>query len=120
MPADGRDDLEAELVAAIETTIDDLRSERDARKAVIAAYALMERTLTSHGLGRRRAETPMEYLGRILRALQVRETAVRTLTDLFEYAKFSRHEIDTAMKERAIDALVALRDDLLREETLAA
>jgi uncharacterized protein DUF4129 len=112
--------LEADIVAALETTIDDLRRERDARKAVIAAYAQMERTLTSHGLARHRAETPFEYLGRILRGLHVRDTAARTLTDLFEYAKFSRHEIDNAMKEEAIGALVAIREDLQHEESLAA
>ncbi|MFL5980606.1 MAG: DUF4129 domain-containing protein [Gaiellaceae bacterium] len=112
--------LESDLAAAIETTIDDLRSERDARKAVIAAYALMERTLTTHGLPRDRAETPLEYLGRILRALHVRESAVRTLTSLFEYAKFSRHEIDAAMKEDAVVALVAVRDDVRREDAEAA
>jgi len=39
---------------------------------------------------------------------------------LFEYAKFSGHEIDDAMKEEAIEALVAIRDDLQREETIAA
>jgi hypothetical protein len=119
-PAPDEESLEADIVAAIETTIDDLRSERDARKAVIAAYALMEQTLTSHGLARRRAEAPMEYLGRILRSLNVRESAVLTLTDLFEYAKFSRHEIDAAMKEQAIDALLAVRDDVQRDEALAA
>lgn len=112
--------LEADLVLAIETTIDDLRSERDPRRAVIAAYAVMERTLTAHGLARRRAETPMEYLGRILLDLNVRESAVRTLTELFEYAKFSRHEIDTVMKEQAIAALLAVRDDLHHGEELAA
>jgi hypothetical protein len=112
--------LEDDLASAIETTIDDLRSERDARKAVIAAYALMERTLTAHGLPRHRAETPMEYLGRILPALHVRESAVRTLTGLFEYAKFSRHEIDAAMKEDAIVALVAVGDDVRREDAEAA
>src|SRR5262245_53710528 len=37
--------LQEDMVSAIETTIDDLRSEKDARRAVIAAYALMERTL---------------------------------------------------------------------------
>jgi len=116
----GKSSLEADLVAAIETTIDDLRNERDARKAVIASYALMEHTLTVHGLPRHRAETPLEYLGRILRALNVREAAVAKLTSLFEYAKFSRHEIDAAMKEEAIAALVVVRDDLQREEAVAA
>jgi len=112
--------LEADMVSAIETTIDDLRSERDARRAVIAAYALMERTLARHGLARHRAEAPLEYLGSILRGLHVRESAVVSLTRLFEYAKFSGHEIDDAMKEEAIEALVAIRDDLQREETIAA
>lgn len=112
--------LEAEIVSTIETTIDDLRREGDARRAVIAAYASMERTLARHGLARRRSEAPLEYLATILRGLRVRETAVRTLTNLFEYAKFSRHEISPAMKEEAIDALLAIRDDLQRDEARAA
>jgi hypothetical protein len=37
---------------------------------------------------------------------------VRDLTDLFERAKFSTHEIDEPMKERAIAALISVRDDL--------
>jgi len=80
----------------------------------------MERTLTAHGLPRDQAEAPREYLTRILRGLAVRETAVHTLTELFEYAKFSRHEIDATMKESAIDALLAVREDLQRDEALAA
>jgi hypothetical protein len=112
--------LEADMVSAIETTIDDLRSERDARRAVIAAYALMERTLAAHGLARHRSEAPLEYLATILRGLRVRESAVHTLTRLFEYAKFSRHDIDTTMKEEAIEALLAIRDDLQRDEAVAA
>lgn len=111
--------LEEDMVAAIETTIDDLRSERDARRAVIAAYALMECTLAAHGLARRRSEAPLEYLANILRGLRVRESAVRTLTTLFEYAKFSGHEIDPVMKEEAIAALIDIRDDLQREEVAA-
>lgn len=112
--------LEADMVSAIETTIDDLRSERDARRAVIAAYALMERTLARHGLARRRSEAPLEYLANILRGLRVRESAVRRLTSLFEYAKFSGHEIDEAMKEDAIEALIEIRDDLQRDSAVAA
>jgi hypothetical protein len=119
-PADGDESLEAELAATLETTIADLRNERDPRRAVIAAYAHMERTLGAHGLRRNAAEAPFEYLGRILRGLDVRGIAVRTLTDLFEYAKFSPHQIDAAMKEDAIAALLAIRDDLQRQQELAA
>jgi hypothetical protein len=109
---------ELSLVAA--ESIDDLRRERDPRKAVIAAYANMERALAAHGLPRRRAEAPFEYLARILRELEVREDAVRALTQLFEYAKFSTHEIDAGMREEAIAAFGAIRDDLQTDEEVAA
>jgi uncharacterized protein DUF4129 len=112
--------VEEELVRAVETTIDDLRRERDPRRAVIAAYAHMEGVLASRGLERRRAEAPFEYLARILCDLSVRDSAVRSLTGLFEYAKFSPHEIDEKMKADAIEALLALREDLLAEQRTAA
>jgi hypothetical protein len=52
--------------------------------------------------------------------LEVRENAVRSLTELFEYAKFSDHEIDRAMKDRAIESLVAVKEDLQLRQDLAA
>jgi hypothetical protein len=112
--------VEEELARAIGSTIDDLRSERDARLAVVAAYANMERILASHGFPRDRAEVPYEYLARVLRVLQVRESPVRSLTELFEYARFSPHEIDQAMKDQAIESLVAVKEDLELRQELAA
>jgi hypothetical protein len=112
--------VEEELARAIGSTIDDLRNERDARRAVIAAYANMERILASHGLARRGAEVPYEYLARVLHLLDVRESATRSLTELFEYAKFSDHEIDPTMKEHAIESLVAVQEALRAREELAA
>ena len=38
--------------------------------------------------------------------------AARRLTRLFERAKFSEHAIDVRMKEDAIDAVGAVRDEL--------
>jgi Domain of unknown function (DUF4129) len=76
--------------------------------------------LAAHGLARRPAEAPLEYLARVLRGLDVRESAVQSLTRLFEYAKFSGHDIDAAMKEEAITALIKVRNDLQAEKTRAA
>jgi hypothetical protein len=101
-------------------SIEDLRSEGDPRRAVIAAYANMERVLASHGLPRRRAEAPFEYFARILRELDVTEGSVHRLTELFEYAKFSPHDVDADMKEQAIAAFVALRDELQADQAVAA
>jgi Domain of unknown function (DUF4129) len=104
--------FQEQIAASIGDALDDLAAEPDARRAVIAAYARMERTFAQHGLRRRPSETPVEYLRRILLGLTSRSDAVRQLTDLFEQAKFSRHEIDARMKDDAIDALRAIRDDL--------
>jgi hypothetical protein len=111
-PDEEPDLLPAALGAAFGESLDDLRRESDARRAVIAAYARAEAVLARHGLPRSPAETPLEYLGRVLLGLRVRAAAVLELTELFERAKFSTHRIDAAMKEEAIAALVAVRDDL--------
>lgn len=100
------------LAAVVEDTLDDLRAETDPRRAVIAAYAQLERVLAAHGKPRAAPETPAEYLARILVDLEVGERAVRRLTDLFTWAKFSQHEVDAGMKEEAIDALAHVRDEL--------
>jgi hypothetical protein len=72
----------------------------------------MERVLGQHGEPRHPSEAPFEYLARVLLRLRVRPAAVRDLTELFERAKFSTHDIDQRMKERAITALISVRDDL--------
>ena len=107
-----RDTAAAELAAALERTIADLRAESDPRIAVIAAYAQMEHALADVGLERRPDEAPREYLGRVLPDVGAQTASVERLTRLFERAKFSPHAIDAAMKDEAIDALEALRDDL--------
>lgn len=107
-----RRELAERLEAVLAETLEDLRSERDARRAVIRAYARMEAVFAAHGLPREPHETPLEYLARLLRDLRVRASAAHALTELFERAKFSQHEIDLAMKEEAIAALETVRDDL--------
>ncbi len=99
---------------ALDESLDDLRNEPDLRRAIIAAYARMERALAAAGIARDAAEAPFEYLERALRSLDTSADAVHRLTDLFEWAKFSQHEPEPAMRDEAIDALVAVRDELRR------
>jgi Domain of unknown function (DUF4129) len=107
-----RPTLAETLSDVVDQTLDDLREERDPRRAVILAYARMEAALERSGVPRRESEAPLEYLGRVLRELEVSEAPVRALTDLFERAKFSRHPIDAPMKERGISALETIRAEL--------
>ncbi len=107
--------LAADLVLALDLTVDDLRAETDPRRAVIAAYARLERVLAAHGEPRRPADTPEEHLSRVLTHLAVDRRAVRRLEELFVRAKFSQHAVDAEMKDEAIAALVGVRDALRSE-----
>jgi hypothetical protein len=100
------------MARTLDESIADLRAEPDPRRAVIAAYARMERALAAQGLARAQAEAPVEYLTRVLRRLKVSSGAVGSLTHLFERAKFSSHQVDAAMRTEAIGALVEVRDEL--------
>ena len=119
---DARTQLAEELAVALDDALDDLRAEADPRRAIIAAYARLERVLAAHGFPRRAAETPDEYLVRVLGALELAPHAIGRLTALFTQAKFSHHDVDSEMKESAIDALEHVRDELraLRDESRAA
>jgi hypothetical protein len=111
-PSSAKAELADELALALDVTLDDLRNESDPRRAVIAAYARLERVLAAHGQPRRDADTPEEHLARVLGHLDVEPRAVRRLVDLFVRAKFSQHEVDGRMKDDAIAALEQVRDEL--------
>ena len=103
-----------EVSFALDESIEDLRDDPDLRRAIVAAYARMEDALARSGVARRPSEAPFEYFERALLALETSSDAVRRLTTLFERAKFSHHEPEPAMRNEAIDALLAVREDLRR------
>jgi Domain of unknown function (DUF4129) len=108
------------LAAALDESLDDLRADPDLRRAIIAAYARMETALAAAGVPRHHAETPLEYVERALLTLDTSASAVRRLTDLFEWARFSHHEPEPSMRDEAVDALIAVRDELRASEPAAA
>jgi hypothetical protein len=116
------DDVDAATIAMLDASLDDLRREPDPRRAVVAAYARMERGLGARGFARQPWETPTEYLQR---ALSGRAPAsfpaggiepLRELTALAERARFSTLAVDEPMRTRAITALESLRASLRRED----
>jgi hypothetical protein len=108
------------LAAALDESLDDLRTDPDLRRAIIAAYARMETALAAAGVRRHPAETPLEYLERVLLSLHTSADAVRRLTGLFEWARFSHHEPEPSMRDEAVDALIAVRDELRASELTPA
>ena len=107
---------EETVSAAIDESLDDLRNDPDLRRAIVAAYSRMEHALARAGLPRHPAEAPFEYVERALGSLDTSAESVHRLTGLFEWAKFSQHEPEPQMRDEAIDALVAVRDELRAPE----
>jgi hypothetical protein len=108
------------LAAALDESLDDLRTDPDLRRAIIAAYARMETALAAAGIPRHPAEAPLEYVERALLSLDTSAESVRRLTELFEWARFSHHEPEPSMRDDAVDALIAVRDELRASELVPA
>jgi heme/copper-type cytochrome/quinol oxidase subunit 2 len=100
------------LASAVGAGLRDARLEPDPRRAVITAYATMERMLAAQGWPRREVEAPLEYMTRLFAERNVRADALATLTELFELSRFSHHAISPATKERAIGALTIIDQEL--------
>jgi Domain of unknown function (DUF4129) len=105
-------ELAPAIRGAVALSIEDLRADPDSRRAVIAAYARMEAALGAAGLPRGTFEAPREYLTRVLGSLEVSGRPIRTLTSLFERARFSLHRIDPPLRDEAISALDQIRTEL--------
>ena len=94
---------------AAEMSLEAIAREPDPRRAIIAAYAAMERSLSRAGLGRIESEAPIEYLDRVLAGSTGADPEIRTVSHLFQVAKFSTHPVDEAMRSKAISALERIR-----------
>lgn len=95
----------APLVEAVDESLEDLRAEPDARRAIIRCYARFERAAAAAGLARRPWHTPMEFMRETLSRLPAPRGAVRALTGLFELARFSDRALGPGERDRALDAL---------------
>jgi hypothetical protein len=107
------DDADAEpagpLRAAVDDSLEDLRAEPDARRAIIRCYARFERVAEGSGVARPPWATPLEFMREALGRLPVPGTAVPTLTGLFELARFSQHALGAGERDRALHALDEIR-----------
>jgi cytochrome b561 len=105
------------VVGVVDDSIGDIEHDPDPRRAIIRAYRRMEAVLARGGIPRRPSETPLEYIDGALRTLAIPAGPARSLTDLFEIARFSDRPIDISMKRRAIDCLLDIRSALMSEVT---
>jgi len=107
--ATGRD-VNEELAQAAAAALDILSIGGDARRAILAAYALMERALARRGVPRSPQETAPEFARRVLEDAGAPEEPVQSLTGLFQLAAFSSRPVTERMRREAVRSLRAISE----------
>ena len=82
------------------------------RNAVVACWVDLEAAAAESGLPRQSAETPTEYVSRVLATWDIDDRAIGDLAALYREARFSSHEITEGHRERAVTDLDRLHADL--------
>jgi hypothetical protein len=103
------------LTEAVVESLEDLRGEADARRAITRCYARFERAAAASGLERLRWQTPMEFMRVTLSRLPAPPAAVQALTMLFELARFSDRPLGRGERDRALDALDEIKAAIVEE-----
>ena len=113
------DDVQDETAAPVDYSVEidalalllwEIEQEPDPRTAIRRAYGALETGLGRPEMARQRSETPGVYLRRLLGSFDELETPLHNLTELFEQARFSEHEITPEMRNQAIAILGGVRD----------
>ncbi len=106
------DELASPLAEVLEESVEDLRSDPDARRAIIGCYRRFERVAADSRVARKPWWTPMEFMRETLRGLPVPPPAVQRLTGLFELARFSHHALGPGERDAALQALLEIKTAL--------
>jgi hypothetical protein len=107
---DAGDTVAAQRARKITDLIADLRADPDPARAIQRAYAALETGFGNAALARKPSETCTTYLHRTIGVVGGVSQPLRTLTTLFELARFSDATIDEQMRADAIEALALVRD----------
>ncbi|MEU1328966.1 DUF4129 domain-containing protein [Streptomyces sp. NPDC005865] len=106
------DDERERLARAVDSGRRTLRDDTDARAAVIACYAAMEKSLADSGVTRHASDSPQDLLERAVAGGLPTGAAAAALTALFREARYSTHPLDGGHRDRAAAALAEIADGL--------
>lgn len=106
----------AELVAAVDDSLDDLADGGDARVAIISCYRRFEQAAARARVRRAPWQTAGEFMREALARLALPDAAVERLTRLFELARFSHHPLRAAERDDARACLEEIRAALDRTD----
>lgn len=97
---------------AIASAIAEMDLGTDARAAIIACWVRFERAAEHVGIARESSDTPADLVRKLLHRHDLDGAALNRLTETYLRARYSTHEVGETDRDRARDALVALRTQL--------
>jgi hypothetical protein len=97
---------------AVAEGLQSLRTEPDARRAIVGCYRHFERALAAARQPRAPWQTPTEFMRAVLGRLPLPGEAVRLLTGLFELSRFSERRLGPTERDVACDCLQEIQDAL--------
>lgn len=79
---------------------------------IFLAYRRFGAFLAKHGFAEKASETPREFSAGVRKALPVGAGPMRALIGLFEEARYSDHPIGSVERDRAVESLATVRNEL--------
>ena len=107
-----RERRRSEAASAVRRTLLDLESGTDFRTAVMACYQRMCTLIAARGVSGQEVLTAREIEGLALAELGLSQGGVDDLTNLFEEARYSAHDIGPRQRDRAVECLTSIRREL--------
>ena len=109
------DTIKQRATEVVRRTVRMLESGDNYQETILSCYRQMCTLLAEIGLEIGLAETPREFAVQVSEKLRVGEEAVKTLTFLFEEARYSQHSLGPDKRRIAISQLTTLQDELANE-----
>ncbi|MEU6246269.1 DUF4129 domain-containing protein [Glycomyces sp. NPDC047010] len=97
---------------AIASALQEMDLGTDARSAIMACWIHFERAAEGVGIERDASDTPADLVRKLLLRHDLDGAALNRLTEAYLRARYSPHDVGEADRDRARDALVALRAQL--------
>jgi len=103
------------VAESVDRAIYKVKIGKDVRGAILAAYKEMENLMRSRGVEDKDYYTPREFREFALGTLNISQEPLDTLTNLFEIARYSKHEMNETHRKMALSALEEIRNETGRE-----
>jgi len=109
---DDEDVLENELSSTVDSAVMELREGKDIHSTILRCYQRMCSILEKKGAKNFEFMTPREFEKQAIRTLNVPNSKLSEIREVFELAKYSGYRLGEEEKDKAVKALKELRKEL--------